>query len=53
MDGGKKWMYGGKNGLMKEMDVKDGMESGFTISSTVVHEHTILQSYRVNMRCKE
>ena len=26
------------------------MESGFTASSTVVHEHTILQSHRVNMR---
>ena len=28
-------------------------ETGYTASSTVVHEHTILQSHRVNRRYKE
>jgi len=49
-----RWMER-RNGRKGWMGWRDGeMESVFTVSYTVVHEHKIiLKSYRVNMRSKE
>ena len=48
----KEWRKEGIDGMERWKDGK--MESGFTVNSTVVHEHKIiLKSHRVNMRSKE